>query len=422
MTAYNALGSGNGVQQQATKYLYGSALNASWQTGVIQPDATDTLSQNSTTRVWTVTTGSDHTSTSYDQLGRVKIATDQRGVEHDYLYDAAGRLSFDEVVDLGTSGVVDGSVLSIGTLYDDMGRVEFTTSYPNSNGTGTPVNQVFDSYDGWGNLSQEWQSHPGAVDPETTPSIQYTYADGAVDGVAAYMRLSQTTYPNGRTVNYNYPSGVDAVMSRLGSITDSNQTVDAAYSYLGLGTIIREDYQQAGVKLDYDPAADNSYTGFDRFGRVADQLWAQYGDSPATLDEYTYAYDRAGNVITKTNATDAALNDQFSYDAAEPAHRVERRLAAGASRRRGRSTRWATISERHVQRGQRGDAQRRLFRLRRRRQHDHAHLRRHGDLRRLESAGRSGQCFRHCREIQPTTAQIAAFRLLATSPATRRAR
>ena len=103
------------------------------------------------------------------------------------------------------------------------------------------------------------------------------------------MRLTQTAYPNGRTVNYNYPAGVDAVMSRLGSITESDQTVDAAYSYLGLGTIVREDYQQAAVKLDYDPAGDNSYTGLDRFGRVADQLWAQYGDSPATLDEYQYA-------------------------------------------------------------------------------------------------------------------------------------
>ena len=90
--------------------------------------------------------------------------------------------------------------------------------------------------------------------------------------------------------------------------------MSTAYGYLGLGTIVREDFQQPQVKLDYDPAGDNSYTGLDRFGRVADQLWAQYGDSPATMDEYTYTYDRAGNVVTKTNATNAALNDQFSYD------------------------------------------------------------------------------------------------------------
>ena len=51
MVAYDALGSGNGVQQQATKYLYCSPINASWQTSVVYPDSTDVLSQDSTTRV-----------------------------------------------------------------------------------------------------------------------------------------------------------------------------------------------------------------------------------------------------------------------------------------------------------------------------------------------------------------------------------
>ena len=35
MTAYDAKGSGNGVTQEATKYLYGSTINDSWQTGVV---------------------------------------------------------------------------------------------------------------------------------------------------------------------------------------------------------------------------------------------------------------------------------------------------------------------------------------------------------------------------------------------------
>ena len=37
MIAYNAKGLGNGVQSQATKYLYTSAISASWQTGVVYP-------------------------------------------------------------------------------------------------------------------------------------------------------------------------------------------------------------------------------------------------------------------------------------------------------------------------------------------------------------------------------------------------
>ena len=157
MTAYDAMGSGNGVQQEATRYLYGSTINASWQTGVVYPDSTDVLSQDSTTNLWTITTDTgDHTSTTYDRLGRTTSTTDERGVEHDYTFDTAGRLSADTVNLTGVrSGQnVDDSVLRIGTTYDDMGRVLAVTSYSDTAGTAA-VNQVVDSYDGWGNLIEE---------------------------------------------------------------------------------------------------------------------------------------------------------------------------------------------------------------------------------------------------------------------------
>jgi len=41
------------------------------------------LSQNGTTKVWTITTDNgDHVSTAYDRLGRATTTTDQRGVVH----------------------------------------------------------------------------------------------------------------------------------------------------------------------------------------------------------------------------------------------------------------------------------------------------------------------------------------------------
>lgn len=89
MTVYNAKGAGDGLQTQATKYLYGSVVNASLQTGVVYPDSTDVLSQSSTTKVWTMTTNNgDHVSTTYDRLGRKTTLTDQWGVQHTYSYDA----------------------------------------------------------------------------------------------------------------------------------------------------------------------------------------------------------------------------------------------------------------------------------------------------------------------------------------------
>ena len=78
------------------------------------------------------------------------------------------------------------------------------------------------------------------------------------------------------------------------------------------GQIVVEDYAQA-AKLDYTGAA-NSFSGFDRFGRVVDQVWSDYGSNPSVLDEYTYTYDRSGNRTAKTNVLDSALSETYEYD------------------------------------------------------------------------------------------------------------
>jgi YD repeat-containing protein len=98
MTAVNAKGDdGNpntvNIDHQTTKYLYTSVINASWQTAVVYPDSTDSLSQDPATKIWTVNSGADHVSTTYDLMGRVTGTTDQRGVVHQYTFDSASRLS-----------------------------------------------------------------------------------------------------------------------------------------------------------------------------------------------------------------------------------------------------------------------------------------------------------------------------------------
>jgi hypothetical protein len=72
---------------QETKYLYGSTIDASWQTGEVDPDSTDSVSQSSTTLDWTINSGTDNTSTSYLLTGNPQTFTDQRGVVHSYTYD-----------------------------------------------------------------------------------------------------------------------------------------------------------------------------------------------------------------------------------------------------------------------------------------------------------------------------------------------
>ena len=234
---------------------------------------------------------------------------------HTYTYDSAGRLTADTVTSLGRSNQnVDGTVRCIGTTYDDMSRVETVTSYGNTAKT-VILNQVTDAYDGWGNLVQEWQSHIGAVAQATTLSVQYRYDDGATGGVAAYVRLTDVIYPNGRDVTYNYgTSGIDDVMSQLASISDGGSTgpTISSYGYLGAGDIISESYPTPQVKLDYSA---NNFADLDRFGRVLDQVWSGYGQSNSgTLDGYGYTYDAAGNRLSNANLTDAALDASYGYD------------------------------------------------------------------------------------------------------------
>ena len=105
-------------------------------------------------------------------------------------------------------------------------------------------------------------------------------------------------------------------MNRLDAIQDDSDgspgDVLASYSYLGLGTIVVEDYQQPDVRLEY--FFDSAYSGWDRFGRVVDQRWYDYGAS-ADRDRFTYGYDRDSNRLYRENPLVAAKDEFYSYDA-----------------------------------------------------------------------------------------------------------
>ena len=212
---------------------------------------------------------------------------------------------------------MDQTVAAIGTAYDELGRVWKVTTYGDVAETDV-LSQVEDAYDEWGNLIEEWQSHGGPVDTSSTPSVQYVYDDGCGTGsasAAAYVRLTDVIYPNGRDVSYGYgtPGGVDDIMSRLTDIkTNGESTANAAYTYLGAGTIASENYTQPQVKLDYS-ASD--FAAWDRFGQVLNQVWSGYGqDNSGTLDGYSYTYDQSGNRLTRGNLTDSALSEIYGYD------------------------------------------------------------------------------------------------------------
>ena len=76
------------------------------------------------------TAGNDIVALAYYANGAEYTKTDQRGVVHQYDYDALGRETEDDVTSLGlTDENVDGTVQAIVTAYTDSGQTASITSY-----------------------------------------------------------------------------------------------------------------------------------------------------------------------------------------------------------------------------------------------------------------------------------------------------
>ncbi len=97
-------------------------------------------------------------------------------------------------------------------------------------------------------------------------------------------------------------------------------------AYLGLGSVVRRDCPQPGVKLTLGDGAD-AYAGLGRFGRVVDQQWYRSADGGTYADRFRYAYDRSSNrlsrVVTATGAP-STHDEAYGYDSLDRLTRVNR--------------------------------------------------------------------------------------------------
>src|SRR5207244_13072590 len=93
-------------------------------------------------------------------LGETTTVTDRNGTVHALTYDVLGRLTADAIITLGAG--VDGAVQRIEIAYDTAGRPYLYTSFDAPSG-GNIVNQVYQIYNGLGQLITEYQSHAGAI-------------------------------------------------------------------------------------------------------------------------------------------------------------------------------------------------------------------------------------------------------------------
>jgi RHS repeat-associated protein len=303
---------------QVTTYVYGTTLDDSeiarsdLLRAEIYPDSDDVADPlgNGVDGVF------DRVEFKYNRQGERIEKKDQNGTVHVYEFDPLGRVIHDRVTTLGTG--IDGAVRRTSTTYEVRGMREKVTSCDNATvGSGSVVNEVVFDYNDLGQLVKEYQEHEGAKDANTL-YLQYNFDESASGGkFTKGLRPSSVRYPNGRLVHLTYGStdSMADVLNRLDAIKDDSSgspgDVLASYSYLGLGTIVVEDYQQPDVRLEY--FFNSAYSGFDRFGRVVDQRWYDYGAS-ADRDRYTYGYDRASNRTYRENTMASGKDEFYSYD------------------------------------------------------------------------------------------------------------
>lgn len=224
---------------------------------------------------------------------------------------------------LGTG--VDGAVRRIATAYEVRGMRTKLTSYDNPTvGSGSVVNESQFAYNSFGQLTTDYQSHSGAVNTGTTAKVQYAYADGS----ANMIRPTSMTYPNSRSITSNYGSsgGMNDVLSRVESLKDGS-TALAQYSYLGDMDFVETNYTEPSIKYTLvgtaggnDADTGDIYRGLDRFDRVKDAYWYNYGGLVDSA-RIQYGYDRAGNRIYRNDVVATALSarfdEQYNYDAIE---------------------------------------------------------------------------------------------------------
>jgi hypothetical protein len=94
-------------------------------------------------------------------------------------------------------------------------------------------------------------------------------------------------------------------------VSDAN--VLAAYSYNGAGRLAVEDFVQPDVRLDHWGQSAGTYAGFDRFGRVVQQLWRDYGASE-DRDKFLYTYDRNSSRTAKDLTLTTFMDEKYTYD------------------------------------------------------------------------------------------------------------
>lgn len=336
MTAYGA--DWGDPENQTTQYVWGVSKYGAGASGISSNNLLKQINYPNTSTGLPSTSASQQESFTYNQLGDKLTSTDRNGTVHTFTYDVMGRVVRDAATTIG-SGVYGSSAESdairlVEYSYNGLGLVELATNWsvtdydPQEEGFEDDIlNQIKRTYNSFGQVLIEQQEHEGEIDG-STPDVNYNYSATASTGVLTHgSRLEEIVYPNGRSIFYDYATGLDSDISRLTSIIDDDESTHLEdYTYLGASTVVQRLRPENSTGLSYtdievmafviefstleDPDgpyanATDIYGGLDNHGRIASQRWVEYDGQAwvedGELDYFRYGYDENSNRTYRTN-------------------------------------------------------------------------------------------------------------------------
>ena len=313
---------------QVTLYIYGTTNGTPSASEIttghllratVYPDS----SNSGTTESAINSDSSDVVSFAYNALGQEVYKKDQAGNVLESEYDDSSRRTKLKVTTL--AGGFDGDVRRLEWAYTSLGQVDTLTSYDAAT-SGTAVNEVEYTYDGWGNITSFKQDKDGTVGASGYYEVAYTW-EKETSGRNT-VRKATATLPSSNVLSYFYRGSQtflhDDEASRVSQIKDG-AVVLADYSYNGLGQVVGTDYAQPNIMWEMFGATSGSYPDLDSFNRVTSSRWTTDLATDVDFFDLDITYDRNSNItlvednihIVPDSTPDPATDDHifdWSYE------------------------------------------------------------------------------------------------------------
>ena len=264
----------------------------------------------------------------YYSNGLVATRSDKRGVTFHYAYDELQRLEKIDVTGLSpVPGQPPMMIDHVEYEYDAAGRARLATAETrDANGAPLIVAQSWSDYDGYGNLSADYQAIGQPVSAQSRKIAYVWDFAGAASG--NHNRLTAISYPyrtdgSYRTIQLGYGAAgsIDDALSRITQISDASNGAYTAYTYGGMNRRVSLALGN-GIAQTFDSdGATPGYPGLDAFGRIADLNYVKTSTGE-TVHRYQYTYDAAGNRRTarvqqqdhQGNSNNNTRSSVYSYD------------------------------------------------------------------------------------------------------------